>query len=189
MKMKICRTSIPIVGIVLVFCAYTLASGADTYPEHEVKAAFLYNFIKFADWPEEKVKDANQPMIIFVVGSYPECKTFKDIQSKGSVQVRMFKSFDQISDPNILKDCHVLFVSSSEKKDITRILNVVKDYPVLTVGEDDSFLDAGGIINFVEYEEKIRFEINLPAATRADIKLRSKLLKLARRVVTEEGEG
>ena len=186
------RISLLTMGVVLMFCASLAFASSDTYPEHEVKAAFLYNFMKFTDWPEEKTKDTNNPMTILVIGDYPECKTFKDIQSKSSesssVRVRIFKSYEQINDPNILKQSHVLFICSSEKKNIEKILDVVKDSQVLTVGEDKRFLELGGIVNFVKNEEKIRFEVNIPAATKANLKLRSKLLKLAKRVITEDTE-
>ncbi len=174
----------------MVLCASLAVASSKTYPEHEVKAAFLYNFMKFTDWPEEKVPDANEAMTIFVVGDYPECKTFKDIQERNSennpVRVRIFRAYEQISDPNVLKDCHVLFICKSEKKHLGKILNLVKDSSVLTVGEEESFLETGGIINFVEYQEKLRFEVNIPAASEADLKLRSNLLKLAKRVITED---
>jgi hypothetical protein len=180
-------------GVVFVLFACLAVAASETYPEHEVKAAFIYNFIKFTDWPEEKVTDANEVMTIFVVGNYPECKTFKDIQRKSSennpVSIRMFKSYEQISDPNVLKQCHVLFICKSEKKHIGDMLNLVKDSHILTVGEEKDFLEAGGIISFVEYQEKIRFEVNIPAASEAGLKLRSKLLKLAKRVIKEDAEG
>ncbi len=192
MSVKPYRTSQLTVGVAFVLCACLVVAASETYPEHEVKAAFLYNFMKFTDWPVEKVPDSNDIMTIFVVGNYPECKTFKDIQEKSSesnpVQVRIFKSYEQIDDPNTLKQCHVLFICKDQKKHVGRILNLVKDSHVLTAGEDEGFLEAGGIINFVEYQEKLRFEINIPAASEADLKLRSKLLKLAKRVITDDTE-
>jgi hypothetical protein len=190
MSVRSCRTSPLVVGVVLVLCACPAIASSKTYPEHEVKAAFLYNFMKFTDWPEEKVADANETVTIFVVGDYPECKTFRDIQEKSSennpVQVQIFKSYEQVKDPNILKSCYVLFICKSEKKHLAEILSLVKDSPVLTVGEEEGFLEKGGIINFVEYREKLRFEVNIPAASEAGLKLRSKLLKLAKHVITDD---
>lgn len=190
MSKRACKVLLLTIGAALTFCAHFAAADSETYPEHEVKAAFMYNFLKFIDWPDEKVPDGNEPMNIFVVGDYPECKTFKDIQEKSQdsnpVRVQIFKSFEQMNDPNVLKDCHLLYICKSEKKHVSRILAIVKDSNVLTVGEYDGFLEAGGVINFVEYREKLRFEVSMPAATAANLKLRSKLLKLAKRVITEE---
>jgi hypothetical protein len=150
--------------------------------------------MKFTDWPGEKVKDPNAPMVIFLVGKYPKCKTFDEIQQKEpekeSVQVRIFDSYEAIGDPNILKTCHVLFICSSEKENVGKLLALVRDSSVLTVGEFDGFLEMGGIINFLSDQEKIRFEISIPSAETAGFKLRSKLLRLAKRVIqegTEEG--
>jgi hypothetical protein len=192
MRKRVYKVLLFIIGAILPFCAHTAEADSETYPEHEVKAAFMYNFLKFTDWPEEKVPDENEAMNIFVVGNYPECKTFKDIQEKSKesnpVRVRIFKSYEQMSDPNVLKECHLLYICKSEKKHVAEILKLVKDSSVLTVGEYEGFLEEGGMINFVEYREKLRFEVNMPAATEADLKLRSKLLKLAKRVITDDTE-
>jgi len=192
MSKRMYKVLLFVIGGAFAFCANTAAADSETYPEHEVKAAFMYNFLKFTDWPDEKLPDENKPVNIFVVGDYPECKTFKDIQEKSQegnpVRVRIFKSYEQMSDPNVLKDCLLLYICKSEKKHVGEILKLVKDSNVLTVGESDGFLEAGGIINFVEYKEKLRFEVNVPAATEADLKLRSKLLKLAKRVITDDTE-
>jgi hypothetical protein len=192
MRKRVYKVFVFIIGVMLPFCAHTATADSETYPEHEVKAAFMYNFLKFTDWPEEKVPDENEAVNIFVIGDYPECKTFKDIQEKSQesdpVRVRIFKSYEQISDPNVLKECHLLYVCKSEKKHVAEILKIVKDSNVLTVSEYEGFLEAGGMINFVEYREKLRFEVNIPAATEADLKLRSKLLKLAKRVITDDTE-
>jgi len=192
MSIRAYRVLLLTIGAALAFCATTAVAESKTYPEHEVKAAFMYNFLKFTDWPEEKVPDGNEAVNIFVVGDYPECKTFRDIQEKSQegnpVRVQIFKSYEQMSDPNVLKDCHLLFICKNEKKYVGEILELVKDNNVLTVGEYEGFLEAGGIINFVEYREKLRFEVNMPAASEANLKLRSKLLKLAKRVITEDTE-
>ena len=192
MRKRVYKVLLFTIGVILLFCARAAIADSETYPEHEVKAAFMYNFLKFIDWPEEKVLDEDNTMNIFVVGDYPECKTFRDIQEKSSegnpVRIRIFKSYEQMGDPNVLKECHLLFICKSEKKHVTEILKIVKDSNVLTVSEYEGFLEAGGMINFVEYNEKLRFEVNMPAATEAGLKLRSKLLKLAKRVITDDTE-
>jgi hypothetical protein len=173
-----------------MLCILPGIAAGESYPEHEVKAAFLYNFMRFTDWPAEKLGDANAPMRIFVVGKYPPCKTFKDIQKKNGdekpVEVRIFESYKEIKEPNMLQSSHILFITKSERKHTKEILDVAKNNNILTVGENDDFLKIGGIINFVKQDEKMRFEVNMPAANKADIKIRSKLLRLAKRVITEE---
>jgi hypothetical protein len=164
-------------------------AASEPYPEHEIKAAFIFNFMKFTEWPEHRMQDPNEPMFIFVVGDYPECKTFKDIRKKDinnrPVQVKIFKSFDKIKDPNILKSCHVLLICETEKKNAKKILKIINQNGVLTIGEFGGFLESGGMINFTMHDKKIRFEVNLQATRDSGLKLRSKLLKLAKRIINE----
>lgn len=173
--------------------------------EYQIKAAFLYNFIKFVEWPNEKFADSNEPITIGIIGKDPLGNAFvplKDKQTKGrKIVVKRFKGFEELKkDPernkaelqriiDTIRKCHLLFICSSEKKALRDIINSVKDYPVLTVGETKGFLEFGGIINFLMEENKVRFEINLAAAKRAKLKIRSKLLRLAKRVVEEKSPG
>jgi hypothetical protein len=174
--------------------------------EYQVKAAFLYNFIQFVDWPKEKMGDGNEPIIIGVIGKDPFGDAFdpivdKEIQGK-KLLVKRFMAFEELKktgekDKSLLdreieslRKCHLLFICSSEDKSISEILNSVKDHSVLTIGEVQGFLEAGGIINFVMEEKKVRFEISITAAKSAKLKIRSQLLKLAKRAVGEDsGKG
>lgn len=177
--------------------------------EYQIKAAFLYNFIKFVDWPEGKFPDSNEPIIIGIIGKDlfgDAFKPVKDKKTKGrDVIIRYFESFKKLkkstekdkskSDQKIetLTKCHLLFICSSEQKNLKKIINTVKDHSVLTVADTLGFLEAEGIINFVMERKKVRFEINIAAAKRAKLKIRSNLLRLAKRIVeekaTRENEG
>lgn len=179
-------------------------AGADSTSsrEYQVKAAFLYNFLQFVDWPEEKPADGNKPITIGILGKDPFGDAFEPIKGKKvkgrSVIIKRFKSFEEMKKSTekdkpeseqkieMLTKCHLLFICSSEQKDLKEIINLVKDYDVLTVGEMNGFLESGGIINCFVEEKKIRFEINLTAAERAELKMRSKLLRLAKRIVEED---
>ncbi len=169
--------------------------------EYQVKAAFLYNFIQFVDWPEEKLADSNESIIIGIIGRDPFGNAFESVKDKKvkgrDVVIKRFKSFEELekstekdktkSDQEIetLTKCHLLFICSSERRNLKKIINTVKDYDVLTVSEMKGFLEAGGIINWFVEEKKLRFEINITAAERAKLKIRSKLLRLAKRIVEE----
>jgi len=169
--------------------------------EYQVKAAFLYNFIQFVDWPEEKLADSNEPIAIGIVGKDPFGDAFEPIKDKKvkgrDVVIKRFKSFEKLeksteknesqSDQEIetLTKCHLLFICPSERKNLKKIINTVKDCDVLTVSEMKGFLEAGGIINWFVEEKKLRFEINITAAERAKLRIRSKLLRLAKRIVEE----
>ena len=170
--------------------------------EYQIKAAFLYNFIKFVDWPKEKMADSNEPIIIGIIGKDPFGDAFEPIKDKPvkdrKVVIKRFKGFKELKksdDKNkselnrqiqVIRTCHMLYICSSEKKRLTEIINFVKNYPVLTVGDIKDFLEAGGIINFLIEQKRVRFEINVAAAKRARLKIRSQLLRLAKRVIREK---
>jgi hypothetical protein len=170
--------------------------------EYQIKAAFLYNFIKFVDWPEEKTSDSNEPIIIGIIGKDPFGRVFEPIKNKKVknriVVIKRFKSFESIQklgehdkaefDRNInyLRKCHLLFVCSSEKDKVKEVLALVKDHSVLTVADTKGFLESGGIINFLMEDKKVHFEINVTAAKKSKLKISSKLLRLAKRVVKEK---
>ena len=171
--------------------------------EHQIKAAFLYNFIKFVDWPKEKFGNSDEPIIIGLIGGHSghigeAIEPIKDKKVKGkNIVVKHFKSFEELKKSSgednpesgrkieALTKCHLLFICDKEKN-FKEIINSVKDHSVLTVGEVKGFLESGGIINFLMEEKKIRFEVNIVAARQAELKIRSKLLRLAKRVVKED---
>jgi len=170
--------------------------------EYQVKAAFLYNFLQFVDWSEEKSADSNKPITIGIIGKDPFGNAFEPIKDKKvkgrSVIIKRFKSFEELKkstgkdkpelgrEIEALTKCHLLFICSSEQENLKEIINSVRDHNVLTVGETEGFLESGGIINCFVEENKIRFEINISAAERAKLEIRSQLLRLAKRIVEKD---
>ncbi len=185
---------------------YAGQSESDTATrEYQIKAAFLYNFFNFIDWPEQKVSNADHITIGVVVAK--ESKGFidaikpltkKTVHNK-SIQIKIFDTLDCIENPNTenqaecqaliesMKQCHLLMIcENNHPKIISEIIKTMKGTPTLTVGEKASFLEKGGIINFVVVDHKVRFEINLKAAKESKFSIQAKLLKLAKRVLKEE---
>jgi len=195
-----------IVLVPVLLVAPCVVQGADDNAaerEYQIKAAFIYNFIKFVDWPKEKVAESNEPAIIGIVGKDPFGNAFAPVKDKEDkdrkVLIKRFKPIEELKksgekdksllerEIDSLRKCHLLFICSSEEKSINEIINLVKDYSVLTIGDMQGFLESGGIINFITEEKKVRFEINVTAAKRAKLKIRSQLLRLAKRVVGDDG--
>ena len=87
-----------------------------------------------------------------------------------------------------MKKCHLLFICSSEKDNLTDIIDIIKNKNILTVGETKDFLKTGGIINFLLDDNKVRFEINLSAAKKSNLIIRSQLLRLAQKVIDDESK-
>ena len=166
--------------------------------EYKIKSGFIYNFIKYIDWPEKKLSTEKDdaPIVIGVIGDNPfggvlEPITKKKIKNKKLV-IRYFPGFKQAPekysgrDIEKLRNCCVLFISSSEKKYIKNIIKLVTGCNVLTISDTDEFLETGGIINFTTEMKKVRFSINLDAAKRSEIMIPTTVLKIAKRVIHEQ---
>jgi len=159
-------------------------------PEYQVKAAFLYNFVKFVQWPKEKPVDSNDIITIGVIGSHKFGNAFESVKGKKvkdkKIIVKFFPRFDNTDDKNALKKCHLLFVCPSEKHNLNDIIEIAGQANILTVADMNGFIDDGGVIQFIMQDKKVRFQINLSAARRAKLKIRSQLLRLAKKVVEEK---
>ena len=177
---KLKYIAIAFLGLMAVFPSQTRAQDA---PEYQLKAAFLYNFAKFTQWPENAFKDSSAPLVLCVLGEDPFGEAINLIKGR-TVKARKLevKRVKRVQD---LESCHILFVSSSEKKRLAEIMGALTDSSILTVGETDTFIKYGGIIKFIEVKNKVRFEINAEAMKHAELKISSQLLKLAHVVRTE----
>jgi YfiR/HmsC-like len=147
--------------------------------EYEVKGAFLYNFLKFVDWPAGSFEHPNDPILVGIVGSDPSGGAMESMlrgkQFDGHpVVVHRFKPGDD------LRTCRVIFVGAGEERHLRQILDSVKGAGVLTVGESEQFARLGGMITFTLDQQRVRFTINPEAAERSHLKISSKLLSLAR---------
>jgi bifunctional DNA-binding transcriptional regulator/antitoxin component of YhaV-PrlF toxin-antitoxin module len=258
-----------LLGCLLVSDVYPESKSAQ-YKEYEVKAAFMYNFLKFVDWPEEKMARNGNQIIIGIIGQDPFGSAADILKDKKvedrDVVIKHFDGFQQLkeavekdkteltdkikalsksqivyrdndgkivikpadefnelknitdgaarekkieelkkrgfllADPSkeniktiietiangqmeTLKRCHLLFICPSDKKTVNEIIDLVKNQGVLTVADTQGFLDAGGIVNFVIEDNKVRFDINLTASEKTGLKIRSQLLRLAKKVI------
>jgi len=143
--------------------------------EYEIKAAFLYNFIKYVDWPSY-----GDTITIGVLGGNPFGTALAPLDGKIVKGRRLLiKEVDSLRDA---QKCQIIFVSSSEKSRLHEIFENLKSARVLTVGETEGFAASGGMINFVEENNKVHFEINADAARRTGLTISSELLKLAKLV-------
>lgn len=153
--------------------------------EYMIKAAFLYNFSKFVDWPEGSFKDDLSPIRLFILGADPFGNTLDSIRDK-AVKGRNL-TIKRIQKVEEAAPCHILFLSPSEKGNVRQIIQSLGS--VLTVSEIPRFCQSGGMINFIKVEDKIQFEINPDAAQQKKLTISSRLLKLARIVGTETQRG
>lgn len=150
--------------------------------ESEVKAAFLYNFAKFVDWPSERFTSQSSPVIIGTLANDTFDSILERTVASRTAQGRpvVVRRLQQLSEDTL--QCHVVFVGSSKREAIADLLRLTKDANVLTVSETEGFAQRGGIMNFVFSDSKIRFEVNNLSAKRSGLRISSKLLQLAANV-------
>lgn len=162
------------------------AAVQDTAPlEYGVKAAFLYNFTKFVEWPPAAFEERGS-FRLCVLGENPFGKSLQSVIEGEQVQGRPITllRIDSLDNPRL---CHILFLSRPETERFPAVLAAVRGAPVLTVGEAPGILGQGAGVSFVLKEGKVRFEINQTAVEGHGLKMSSKLLRLATRVIPERG--
>ena len=146
--------------------------------ESQVKAAFLLNFTKFVEWPPAAFSAPDSPIRICVTGEDPFGPTLDRTLEGESVKNRRVEAA-RLSPESNLRNCHVLFISRSERESNAQIISDLRGSSVLTVSEAPGFADRGGMIEFVIEEGKVRFYINAAVAEAAGLKLSSRLLRVA----------
>ena len=164
-----------------------LAPGVDAQmiDEYQVKAAFLYNFAKFVEWPPEAFKTSRDPIRICVLGHNPFGGFLEEAIHGKSIEGRAFV-FRQVSGTEEATGCQILFIGSSDTRRFRSLAQSLKPAGILTVGETQGFASDGGVINFKLEDGRVRFEINVDAAEHAQLHISSKLLGLAQIVKTEK---
>jgi len=181
--MRLCATFIFALILALPPAAGS-ARAADTQPtEYQLKAAYIYHFAQFIDWPASAFPAGDSPLIIGVLGDNPFGADLEHtIQGKVlNNHPLTFQKFASIAE--VTNNCHILFISSSEKKRLPEIFTTLKGTSILTVGEEsDHFNENGGMISFVLDGTKIRFQINQTTVEKAGLKISFKLLSLASKV-------
>ena len=150
--------------------------------EYQVKAAFLFNFAKFVEWPPNSFSDASAPLRICVFGQDPFGQELRDITNEKTVNGRKLE-VSNVADLQQARKCQILFISSSEKKRTQQILAGLSGMGVLTVGDTKGFAEQGGMINFVLENDRVQFEVSRKAAEQAGLKISSKLLSVAKLVL------
>lgn len=146
--------------------------------EYQIKAIFLFNFAQFVSWPAKSFSSPDEPFCIGILGDDPFGsfldETVKD--EKVGTHALMIRRYREIEE---VKNCQILFISKSERNHMENIFKYLKNKNILTVGDNDVFLEDGGIIGFSTKENKIHLMINPAAAKRVNLSISSKVLRLA----------
>jgi len=158
--------------------------------EYQLKAAFLFNFAKFIDWPSKAFSDAQSPFTICVIGRDPFGSFLDEYLADKTIDNRPI-SIKRFSSPGVPPQsrCQIAFISASERFHFRDVIASFDGENTLLVGDADGFASSGGAIEFLLEENRVRFAINPDAADRADLKVSSKLLSLAQIVHDDRDKG
>jgi len=183
------RASRSIVSLIVLLLTLFAAGaertrGQSNDEEYRVKAAFLFHFAQLVDWPAEPVSGTDNSLSLCTLGEDPFQGTLEGTVAGKAIGNRTIR-VRHLFTPHDLQVCQIIFLGKSQSKRIPTLVAELHNAPILTVGETAGFLDAGGMICFLLDENKVRFEINLNAADSANLKIGSRLLILAQRVVGE----
>ena len=169
-----------IVTILLIMIVAQLANAQPSQRAYQIKAAFLYNFAKFIEWPDAAFPTAESPFNLCVLGIDSFGMALQQLQGK---TIRSHKiSLQYIKDDKDLLNCHLLFIGVHEQSRLSKIFTLIGTAPVLTVSETKHIFQFGGAIYLFTENNKMRFSINLEAIQHANLHASSKLLHLAKAV-------
>jgi len=155
--------------------------------EYQVKAAFIYKFIKFIQWPTNTEENNPDHLVITILGESPIFEALKSLLPQKAQGRRVV--LKQTDNAQELRFSHIVFLGNTQDLNLKLRLSQVRKKGILTISDTREFARLGGMINFIREKEKIRFEMNPEAAKNSGIKISSKLLRLARIVHTEHYSG
>jgi hypothetical protein len=172
------RKKVQALGAVLLLLLFSYRLLGQSSREYNIKAAFLYNFSQFVEWPAGSFDVANGPFIIGILGEDPFRTSLDEAVAGEKVKGHpiIVQRFLNISEIN---NCKILFISRSETAKVREILPALQNRNILTVSDIPEFATIGGIIRFLTIQNKIKLQINIPASKAAELNISSKLLQVA----------
>ena len=176
------RLSWAVGWMLLVVAAGAQAQGASTALERQVKAAYLFKFGGFVEWPETSFTRPDSPLLIGVAGSEPLADELERMVAGRNVNGHPVK-VRRVQPGDALADLHILFVDSSvERAAMSAMLAVARNYPLLTVSDAPDALAQGCMINFLVADDKLRFDIALRYVAPSRLRISARMLAVAHKV-------
>ncbi len=164
--------------LTLLFSITIFSAQAQAPREYQIKAAFLFNFTQFVEWPASCFSTDKDPFIIGIIGENPFGSYLEEIVVGEKVNghplvIRYFKTLEEI------KSCHILYINLSQTSKLEQVVAGLKGKTILTVSDRTDFIQEGGTLRFFTKNNKIQFQINPEAGKKANLIISSKLLRLA----------
>ena len=157
-------------------------SGADGNKEYLIKAAFIYNFVKFVEWPDGKAIARQSSIDICVLGD-GSLESAGAVFKAASTAKLTLSLVQEASVKKVPSHCHIVFISQSENSRFSEIMAALRGQPVLTVSDIGNFAESGGMIGFVTDDNKVKVEVNAKAITSAGLRVDAQLLEIAVKVI------
>lgn len=166
-------------GCLLALVGHAADPAPPVFPESSLKAAFLLSFANYVEWPPERFADKSAPLVIGVLGSQEVLSALEDLirRKPGTDRPRQAR---RLADTGEIRECHIVFVDQAHQ---AAALTAVRHTAILLIGEGDDLLDQGGHIQFARRGENLAFDIHQKAIEEAGLRVSSKVLALARRVI------
>ena len=180
-KIDVTRLFAMTVRLLIICFEFAALASAQSVEESRVKAAYLYNFAKFVEWPPGVFRNPEDPAVICVVGDERTSDVLEPAIAGRKANGRPVEARRPHSSAE-LKSCQVLFIGFSDKERIAQLLSEVQRSSVLTVGQSDHFIPLGGMINLAFKDTTIELEIDPEPSTAVGLKISSRLLVVAQLV-------
>jgi hypothetical protein len=170
-------------SVVIALCLLLPAGvpGSAQMDEYSIKAGYLYNFSKYVTWPEQAFSAPTSPFVICVVGNDPfgsrldQAVAGKSSGDGRALQIKRLKNADAVR----LRECHLVFVGKSEQEHAAEIIEVLRTLAVLTVADFNSFAEKGGVADLRIDGTKVKVDLNMSSASRANLKVSGKLQQVS----------
>jgi hypothetical protein len=176
-----CAAALVAIGSWVFFPISSLRAQQPKASEFQVKAAYLYNFGRFVQWPDESGSDRGESFEICVLGADPFGQALDATLAGGTIAGKSVMA-KRIAKPQDVDSCRILFISSSEESHLKEDLAALDKTRVLTVSDIPRFSERGGMIGFILEGNRVRFDVNLDSAHGAGLTLSSELLRVATNV-------
>lgn len=169
------KWGLPVRCLVIALLCFTPVLQAQIAPAYQVKAAFLYNFTQFVEWPPHAYESRQSPFVIGILGKNPFGNYLDELVKDEKVAGRVIE-IKKFNDPEDVTRCNILYINMPDAVEVARNF---RSRGILTVSDADNFARDGGIIRFFTVNNRIRLQINTAAARAANIVISAKLLRLA----------
>ena len=166
----------------LLFCVFMSAYAFSPVLAHELKSsvlkvAYIYNIAKFTNWPESTWANASDPFNLCFYGDDHVSEDFFELKDKqiNGHYIRLVK----VQSKDDYKNCHIFYIDTPDRRRYRYLLSLIDQQSVLVVTDNSPFFDVGGLINLVETEQRLQFQVSKKQLADSQLKFSSKLLKLA----------